>query len=59
MYKQSYNSKIPRIRLFAQNNEMITYVVDNYNYSKYKHKFCENVSIPTKYIDTVPKGDMP
>jgi hypothetical protein len=38
-----------------QTNEMITYVVDNYNYSKFKHKFCENVSIPTKYIDSLTK----
>jgi hypothetical protein len=36
-------------------NEMVTYVIDNYNYSKFKHKFCENVSIPTKYIDSLTK----
>ncbi len=34
---------------------MVTYVIDNYNYSKFKHKFCENVSIPTKYIDSLTK----
>ncbi len=28
-----------------KNNEMITYVIDNYNYSKFRHKFCENISI--------------
>ncbi len=38
-----------------KNNEMITYVVDNYNYSKFRHKFCENVSIPTKYMDSLKK----
>jgi len=28
-----------------KNNQMITYVIDNYNYSKFRHKFCENISI--------------
>jgi hypothetical protein len=28
-----------------KNNQMITYVINNYNYSKFRHKFCENISI--------------